>query len=347
MRLLTKLAFRIRRALETDEATVKEKLKEKQLYDTIKKQDDNIRKQNDNIKRQRKTVVKLEKKLRETSAALRRLNRGAFINAAYVTEQRTLPDSHGSSKPSILNLCEAQVYSQNGEDGILLALFDIIGTTNRTFVEIGAGGLENNTNNLFFNHGWRGLWIDLDANCMEQLRTYMARNFPNRIQDATIQVAKVTRDNINQLIADNCTEQEPDLLTIDVDGNDAHLLRALNVVRPRVLMVEYNASFGLRPITIPYDPDHDRHEVHAYYYGASLTALAHIAQDKGYELVCCDTEGVNVVFVRSDAMNDGIQALKHEEAFMPQRRRTRILDETAQWEFVKDLEFEQVDRENT
>src|SRR2546427_3452662 len=38
---------------------------------------------------------------------------------------------------SVINWYELRVYSQNGEDGILLYIFSKIGVTNRTFVEFG------------------------------------------------------------------------------------------------------------------------------------------------------------------------------------------------------------------
>lgn len=50
---------------------------------------------------------------------------------------------------------EFKCFSQNGEDGILLYLFSLIGTVNRRAVEICAGdGIECNTANLIVNHGW-------------------------------------------------------------------------------------------------------------------------------------------------------------------------------------------------
>src|ERR1700679_3271322 len=49
-----------------------------------------------------------------------------------------------------------KIYSQNDEDGIIREIFRRIGTTTKTFVEIGAGnGLENNTVSLLFE-GWKG-----------------------------------------------------------------------------------------------------------------------------------------------------------------------------------------------
>lgn len=54
-----------------------------------------------------------------------------------------------------------RAFSQNEEDGILLYIFSLIGTTNRKAVEIGAGnGTECNTANLIVNHGWTALLVD-------------------------------------------------------------------------------------------------------------------------------------------------------------------------------------------
>lgn len=54
-----------------------------------------------------------------------------------------------------------RTYSQNDEDGILLYLFALTGTTNRRSVDICAGdGIECNSANLIINHGWSGLLVD-------------------------------------------------------------------------------------------------------------------------------------------------------------------------------------------
>jgi len=329
VKLKNSIVYAIKRVLESGKPTAREnKLLER--IATLEKVTSSLQ----------KTINKTN---RAQSSEIKRLAIGARINGQLLVQQIGLNQGAENNYPSELNAYEAQVYSQNGEDGILLALFERIGTTNKTFVEIGAGGLENNTNNLFFNYGWQGLWVDMDQGCMDSLQSYVARNFEARLDDAKIVVTKVTRDNINQIIADNCSVAEPDLLTIDVDGNDAHLLRALEVVRPRVLMVEYNASFGLSPVTVPYDPDFNRHKYHSFYHGASASALTRIAESKGYRLVCCDTEGVNTVFVRNDVLNSKLKMLTAQEAFMPERRRTRKYTAAQQWDFVKEFALETVD----
>ena len=56
---------------------------------------------------------------------------------------------------------EFRAFSQNGEDGILLYLFALLGSGARRVVEICAGdGIECNSANLLVNHGWNGLLFD-------------------------------------------------------------------------------------------------------------------------------------------------------------------------------------------
>src|ERR1700743_1344153 len=59
-----------------------------------------------------------------------------------------------------LNRHEYQVFSQNGEDGIIKEIFNRIGCTNKYFIEFGVeNGLECNSTNLLFKE-WSGLWIE-------------------------------------------------------------------------------------------------------------------------------------------------------------------------------------------
>ncbi len=57
-------------------------------------------------------------------------------------------------------------------------------------------------------------------------------------------------------------------------------------MKPAVIRVEYNATFGLEPITVPYDPALDRFSKHptGWCHGASLTALAKLCAEHGYGL---------------------------------------------------------------
>lgn len=76
------------------------------------------------------------------------------------------------------------------------------------------------------------------------------------------------------------------MLSVDVDGNDYWFLKALLPARPAVVVVEYNASFGLNPVTVPYEPAFDRMAKHdsGWYHGASITALTKLCKTHGYKM---------------------------------------------------------------
>ena len=81
---------------------------------------------------------------------------------------------------SNINEAGFKVFSQTDEDGILLYIFSIIGTTNKRSVEICAGdGIECNTANLIINHGWNGLLLDGDEALVRTGIDYYNNN-PNR-----------------------------------------------------------------------------------------------------------------------------------------------------------------------
>ena len=75
-----------------------------------------------------------------------------------------------------------------------------IGTTNKTFVEIGVGnGLENNTLHLLLQ-GWNGLWVDGALKFVDQIK----QKFEFSLNNGTLKVrhAWVQRENVNELIAE-------------------------------------------------------------------------------------------------------------------------------------------------
>jgi hypothetical protein len=112
-------------------------------------------------------------------------------------------------------------YSQNSEDGILLYIFSIIGTTNKIAVEICAGnGIECNAANLVINHGWWALLFDGNAKNIAQGSEFYRVNPRCSTRPPRLLQAWITRDNINDLIRNNGISGEIDLLSIDIDGND-------------------------------------------------------------------------------------------------------------------------------
>ena len=184
---------------------------------------------------------------------------------------------------SNLRASERSVYSQGGEDGVLERIFECIGTTNRFFVEFGAkDGVElSNTARLRLEHGWTGLLMDA-----------------RRPTSAGVVNQRLTAENINHVFADQRVPESFDLLSIDIDGNDYWVWKALTQFRPRVLVIEYNIHFPLDDAcTVSYDPERvwDR----SGYHGASLAALRKLGIAKGYSLVHTDSWMPNAIFVVS------------------------------------------------
>jgi len=188
-------------------------------------------------------------------------------------------------------------FSQFDEDGLLDEIFRRIGTTCRFFIEFGVGdGLENNTVALLLA-GWRGLWIEADSALQERIRRGFAA--PLEAGQLTLAGEFVTAENIEELLAGGGVPEEPDLISIDIDGNDYWVWKAMDRFRPRVVVIEYNASLGrTAQVVSPYDPRGCWDGTTGF--GASLSALEALGREKGYALVGCSVAGVNALFVRSD-----------------------------------------------
>lgn len=244
------------------------------------------------------------------------------------------------------NQHEMKVYSQNGEDGLLLHIFDCIGAESRTFVEFGFGdGRECNAANLAIHFGWRGLLMDCDPDKVAQARAYYARMLGGEADRVRIVEAAVTRENINALLQEHAPGREIDLLSVDIDGNDYWVWEALSAVEPRVAVVEYNAAYGTeRAISVQYDPTFQRWKKHpsGHYMGASLAALARLGERKGMRLVGCNSHGVNAFFVRQGLAEDALPARSPAEAYYPLDDRVLGVVTEAHFGKVRHMPFEEL-----
>jgi hypothetical protein len=196
---------------------------------------------------------------------------------------------------------ERHEYSQNGEDGIIEAIFAMIGTTNRYFVEFGVeDGLESNTRYLWKHCGWTGLLMD---GCHEDLTRNLHQEF-------------ITAENIEDLFRKYNVPEHFDLLSIDIDGNDYWVWKAITHYRPRVVIVEYNAHIPPEESkAIPYNPNFRWDKTD--YYGASLGALRSLGEAKGYLLVGTDRCGVNAFFVDAILSQHRFQPCEWPGTFHP------------------------------
>jgi hypothetical protein len=191
-----------------------------------------------------------------------------------------------------------KVYSQGDEDGILADIFRRLRrpASALTCIEIGCGdGRENNTTYLVAQ-GARAAWCDGSAAKIEAIERALGGLEFSRL---LVTQQFVDRDNIRPLVERSITflnEPEPDLLSMDIDGNDLAVTQvALEACHPKVLCVEYNATFPPpRSVEMAYDSRFIWEEDD--YYGASLQAWVDALRE--YRLVACSLTGVNAFFVR-------------------------------------------------
>lgn len=218
-------------------------------------------------------------------------------------------------------------HTQNDESLVLrtlLSRFDIP----KTFVEFGFGGWEFNCADLV--NDWDGLLIDGDPYNI----TIGEVILPPRISVRERWITLETMDEIRQW----CAGRDLGILSVDVDGNDYWFLEALIDLNPAIIIAEYNSTFGLRPVTVPYDPQFDYVAKHPsrYYHGASLTALAHLARKNGYSLIEVGMTGVNAFFVRTEMLGPDDIPLNpihaYREKFWWDGSRT-----SEQWDTIKHL----------
>ena len=218
--------------------------------------------------------------------------------------------------PSALNRFEAKRYSQNGEDGIITEIFRHLQPQLRFFVEFGVqSGTECNSRDLVVGYGWSGVMIEGDPNEYRGLtETYAKHPSVKTVQ------AFITRENVIDVFSRAAVPKEFDVLSIDIDGNDYWVWKALGAVyRPSLVIIEVN---GMHPPperwVMEYNPAHTWQ--HDNYYGASLQSLSDLGKSMGYSLIGVESAGVNAFFLRTELLErSGFPALTPAIAYRKPR----------------------------
>lgn len=206
-------------------------------------------------------------------------------------------------------------FSQNGEDGVIAEIFRRLDRPCRSFVEIGGGdGTENNTIARLLA-GASGMWVEAGEQEAASVKTHHANAIDNKTLRLVAQ--RITAENVNELIRPILS---PDLISIDIDGNDYWVWKAIEA-KPALFIIEYNGTYGSSlSWAMKYNPEHVWKGGNAY-YGASLKALEKLGIEKGYALVGVDFMGVNAFFVRNDLVGDKFPGPHTSEVmFEPFRR---------------------------
>ena len=215
-----------------------------------------------------------------------------------------------------INDYEFKIFSQCGDDGIIQYLIKKLNIENKYFIEFGVGDFsESNCRFLMMNNNWSGFVMDASNTNIKKLKSESWFWKYNLLAKSKF----VTRDNIDDIIS-SIKEENIGLLHIDIDGNDYHIFKEMNLklLNPSIIIIEYNSLFGVvRALTIPYRADFNRTKAHHsnLFFGASLKALNHAAENKGYSLIGTNITGNNAYFIRKDLLNKKIKSLDIKSAY--------------------------------
>jgi hypothetical protein len=183
------------------------------------------------------------------------------------------------------------IYSQTGEDGIIEKILELIPQNDNWCVEFGAwdGLYLTNTRYLIESKNSSAVLIEADEVRFKELE----KNYSQRTNVTTINrcVGFSDNDSLDHILSETLIPIDFDLLSIDIDGNDFHVWKAIKQYEPKIIVIEFNPTIPTEIRFIqPADP--------AINQGASLLSFVDLAKEKGYELV--SVLSFNAFFVKKE-----------------------------------------------
>lgn len=183
-----------------------------------------------------------------------------------------------------LKSAEQRIRSQCGEDGVIAAIFTRIGAQSRFLVDIGAGDFAEYSNTRpLLRAGWRGELFDCRPSGHARQERFTAENTCDILDKYNV-------------------PRQFDLLSLDIDGMDWYVLRALleGGYSPRVIVAEFNCSREADPpLVVAYNADHVPDGTN--FHGATLGAYRVLGERHGYLLVHqCGL--LNCILIRKDCL---------------------------------------------
>jgi hypothetical protein len=197
---------------------------------------------------------------------------------------------------SDLRTYEHNIYSQNGEDGVLKEVFHRLSKTvqlDSWCVEFGAwdGVFLSNTCRLIREEKYKAVLIEGDSERFKQL----SKNFPqNEVVKVCSFVGLEGDNSLENILSKTPIPKDFDFLSIDIDGMDYHIFKSVEDYRPKVVCVEFNP-------TIPNNVVFFQEKNFKLKQGSSARALVQLAKEKGYALVHATV--CNLILVREDLRN--------------------------------------------
>ena len=209
-----------------------------------------------------------------------------------------------------LNEFAKNVNSQEGEDGIIEKVLEVINDNNHWCVEFGAwDGIHlSNTYNLITNRDYSAVLVEGNSKRFRELQKNLKEN--SNVNPINAFVGFEDDNGLDSILKRTDIPVDFDMLSIDIDGNDYHVWAAVKHYRPRLVVIEYNP-------TIPNPVEFVQARDMRITQGSSILSLVKLAKQKGYELVAATY--LNAFFVDSkyyglfDIEDNSIDAIRTDQ----------------------------------
>tara|TARA_B100001250_G_scaffold261148_1_gene224954 strand:+ start:11311 stop:12558 length:1248 start_codon:yes stop_codon:yes gene_type:complete len=184
-------------------------------------------------------------------------------------------------------------YSKNGEDGILLEIFNRLQVDIGYACEVGTwDGIHlSNTFNLVKTKNWTSIMIEADEEKFDQLKKTAIEYNKIKPINETVHYLKDKGRSLDSILHDTDIPIEFDLLSIGIDSCDYHIWKALNEFSPKVVVIKHSGliEYIIQKEGAIHKKDKDG--------STSFFPMRILGENKGYTLLC---NTGNLIFIRND-----------------------------------------------
>lgn len=176
------------------------------------------------------------------------------------------------------------VYTQNGEDGILEKILEELNIDHGNVVEFGAwdGIYLSNVYRLWKYRNFKGILIESDS---ARAKDFYGFEEKAKMFNYLISPEKSNENSIDNVLDKIGIEGEIAVMSIDIDSCDYYVMESMEKYRPAIIIIETSNSYGPDEVYKSYDS------------GCSMRAVWDLSIKKGYSMVAYTA---NAILVRND-----------------------------------------------
>ena len=181
------------------------------------------------------------------------------------------------------------IYSQNGEDGVIKELLSRLKIENGWVCEFGAwDGKEFSNTFCLIEKGFNGVYIEGDTTKYNDLLKTV-EEYRNIIPINAFVDYKDNENSLDNLLKNTDIPYDFDILSIDVDSFDYQIWKSFVNYKPKIVIIEINSGINTDVEDYIHTP--------GVYQGTSFRPMFNLGLEKGYKFIL---HTGNMFFIRND-----------------------------------------------